>query len=54
MGERLYGDGNLYRGEFRQGERHGYGEMEYKSIRAKETWYKGEWCMNVRQGQGTL
>jgi hypothetical protein len=53
-GERVYADGNVYRGEFQLGERHGLGEMEYHAPRAKEVWYKGNWCMNVRQGQGTL
>jgi hypothetical protein len=53
-GERVYADGNVYRGEFRLGERHGFGEMEYQAPRAKEVWYKGEWSMNVREGQGTL
>lgn len=28
--------------------------MDYKAPRAKEIWYKGQWSMNVREGQGTL
>ena len=37
--------------QFMQGERHGYGEVVYAKT---AEWYKGEWCLNVRQGQGTL
>lgn len=51
QGERTYPDGTVYKGQFMQGERHGYGEVIYKKT---GEWYKGEWCLNVRQGQGTL
>jgi hypothetical protein len=53
-GERVYTDGNVYRGDFYLGERHGYGEMDYRTPRAKEIWYKGQWNLNIREGQGTL
>jgi hypothetical protein len=51
QGERVYADGSVYKGAFLNGEKHGYGEIQYK--KTKE-WYKGEWHLNVRQGQGTL
>lgn len=50
-GERHYADGTVYQGRFHAGEKHGYGEITY--ARTGE-WYKGEWNLNVRQGQGTL
>ena len=50
-GERTYPDGSLYNGAFKLGEKHGYGEVTY--VRTGE-WYKGEWNLNIRQGQGTL
>ena len=50
-GERRYNDGSIYKGEFRQGEKDGYGEIQYTKT---GEWYKGEWLLNVRQGQGTL
>ena len=53
QGERTHADGTVYRGQFMQGERHGYGEVVYGGGKTGE-WYKGEWCLNVRQGQGTL
>lgn len=34
------------------GEKHGYGEIKY--ARTRDLWYKGQWQMNVREGQGTL
>jgi hypothetical protein len=51
QGERVYPDGTIYKGQFMQGEKHGYGEVQYKKT---GEWYKGEWHLNVRQGQGTL
>ena len=50
-GERKYTDGSVYKGEFKQGERNGYGEIVYTKT---NEWYKGEWSLNIRQGQGTL
>jgi hypothetical protein len=50
-GEKTQADGTVYKGDFQQGEKHGYGEIMYKKT---NEWYKGEWCYNVRQGQGTL
>ncbi len=50
-GERRYPDSSIYKGEFQNGERHGYGELHYTLT---GEWYKGYWHFNVRQGQGTL
>lgn len=50
-GEKMQADGTVYKGDFHQGEKHGYGEIMYNKT---NEWYKGEWCSNVRQGQGTL
>lgn len=55
-GQRHYADGSVYKGEFAQGERNGYGEITYAKLGSGPTgeWYKGNWQLNVRQGQGTM
>ena len=54
QGERIYEDGTTYVGDFHLGEKNGYGEITYGENNRREDWYKGNWCLNVRQGFGQL
>ena len=49
-GERVWSDGTVYKGEFLKGEKNGYGEIYYGN---SHEFYKGNWELNVRSGQGT-
>ena len=44
-----YSDGAAYIGDFKFGQRHGYGVMEY----ANGGHYDGSWVHNFREGDGT-
>lgn len=47
---KYFPDGGLYRGDFKQGLRHGWGYMKY----ANGFVYIGKWYKDQRQGPGRL
>ena len=46
----MWPSGNEYQGEYKDDERHGYGEMRWKD----GSLYKGEWVKGVQQGMGEM
>ena len=56
MGTHHDDEGNMYEGEWLQGQKHGHGKMTYGSIAAGPSGdvYDGEWQDNLRHGKGTM
>lgn len=42
-----------YEGDFRDGEFHGFGRLEFMASRSERGYYEGSWNMGVREGRGT-
>ena len=49
-GVMLYGDGEKYAGDFKEGKRQGYGILTAKNGKR----YEGDWANDLQNGQGTM